>query len=574
MGNNVHFEVFKRQGAGGWSLVEVRDRRDDALALAHELEKSGATGVKVVKETYNDQTGDYLSLAVYEHGEKKKTKGKSVQEDVPSTPCFKVDDLYSYHARKTIASLIPDFLSHNCVTVTELGHRADLLEKLEATGTLLQHAVQRVAVAQAAESEGQLPKIIRSLHELVTQLFHRVYRDDEKGRYLACKPGEFHALATKLVEQSDGGYLLNGAITCYLRPARRWDEKVRMLMVLMAETKAGDAGATLLLTSIDALISELLGGAAGLRELIGAKSNHGEALMALIRLFLGREPENGDGREGLVALTAEFRADTLPNARVAIAQRIIAEIRSFKRLVPNSLEEEFRMLRQIANSVVMGVGKYLSHEDLVQAFVLRSQRLITNECLSPYLNGELPDIKLERILFVEENIIGAENKRRLYDFVTPVITGSQFEEYFQSAKTPLLQRLARLEALRVRTVRSSFTELQKAELADALDRIAASVEAKNRLFDSIDKRSGSPTDKAFTLIKLLASNTLTAPRLTTRAREMVIGYAGKPGFLTGYVAQSSQNGSPPNRETMIADLMGILERAGITPETGLKNIAA
>jgi hypothetical protein len=573
MAHNVHFEIFKRQGSGGWTLVEVRDRRDDALAYAHELEKAGATGVKVVKETYNEQSGDYLSLKIYEHGEKK-MKPKPAQEDVPTSPCFKVDDLYSYHARKTIALLIPDFLAHNCVTVTELGHRADLLEKLEATGTLLQHAVQRVAVAQAASGENQLAKIIRTLHELVTQLVHRVYRDDEKGRFVDCKPGQFRALAAKYAASSDGKYLLNGAISRYLRPAKRWDDKVRLLMALMPEAKADDGGAKLLLVAIDCLISELLGGAAGLRELIGAKSSHGDALMALIRLYLGREPEEAGGREGLVALTKEFGVDSLPNARVAIATRIVAEIRSFKRLVPNSLEDELRTLRQIANLVVMGVGKYLSHEDLVQAFVLRSQRLITNECLAPYLSGATPDVKLDRILFVEENIIGAENKRRLFDFVTPIVTSGDFGEYFQTSKVPLLQRLAGLENLRAKVMRSGFLETQKSGVADTLDRVAAAVEAKNRLFESIDRRPTSPTEKAFTLIKLLSANALTAPRLTSRAREMVISYAGKPGFLSGYIAQTSPTGSTPDRDAMVADLMQILERAGITPQTGLKTIAA
>jgi hypothetical protein len=573
MSHHVHYEIFRRQGAGGWSLVEVRERRDDALSYAHELEKSGATGVKVVKETYDEDSGDYLSLKIYEHGEKK-VKTKPAQEDVPASPCFKVDDLYSYHARKTIGSLIPDYLAHNQVTVTELCHRADLLEKLEATGTLLQHAIQRVAVAQAASGETQLTQIIRSLHELTTQAFHRVYRDDEKGRFPEIKPGDFATQAGKLAGQSDGRYFLNGSIARYLAPAKCWDDKVRMLMALMAETKAETPGAQLLLDAIDSLISEVLSGSAGLRELIGVKTQHGDALMGLIKLFLGRAPEDTEAGQGLAALSAQFSQDGLPNARVAIAQRIVAEIRSFKRLCPHSLEDELKSLRQIANLVVLGVGKYLSHEDLVQAFVLRSQRLITNECLAPYLNGETPDVRLERILFVEENIIGAENKRRLAAFVTPVITGNQFEEFFQSPRTPLLQRLARLESLRDRVMQSGFQDNQKSEISDTIDRVAAAVEAKGRLFESIEKREAGPTEKAITLLKLLSSKSLTAPRLTTKARTMVIAYVGRPGFLTGYVAQSSRNGATPDHDAMVADLMRLLERAGITRETGLKNIAA
>ena len=574
MAQSVHYEIFRRQGVtGGWSLVEVRDRREDALKCAQELEKSGATGVKVVKETYNEDTGDYLSLKIYEHGHNK-LKIKPQQEDAPSSPCFKPDDLYSYHARKTIASLLPDFLAHHKVTVTELGHRADLLEKLEATGTVLQHAIQRVAVAQAAAGENQLATIIRRLHELTTQVFHRVFKDDDKGRFAVCKPGEFAQLAAKLAGSSEGRYLLNGAIAHYLKDSTGWDDKVHKLMLLMDEAKAENAGAQLLLTAIDTLISEVLGGAAGLRELIGAKNNHGDAVMSLVKLYLGKEPDITEGREGLTALTQQFRADTLPNARVAIALRIVAEIRSFKRLVPHSLEEEFRTLRQIANLVVTGIGKYLSHEDLVNAFVLRSQRLITNECLAPYLDGVTPDVKLERILFVEENVIGAENKRRLAAFVTPIITSAQFEEHFQSPKLPLMQRLAQLETLRGRVGQAGFQENLRNEIADTLDKVAAAVESRNKLFDSIERRDASPAEKAGTLIRLLTANTLTAPRLTTKARAMILTYIGKPGFLTGYVASATKDGVPLDRDAAVADLMRVLEKAGITPQTGLKSIAA
>lgn len=571
--SNVHFEIFKRQGAGSWSLVEVREKRDEALSYANDLVANGATGVKVIKETLNETTGDYLSLKIFEHGEVK-AKARSKHEDIPSAPCFRPDDLYSYHARKTIAVLIPDFLAHHKVTVTELGHRADLLERLEATGTLLQHAIQRVAVSQAASGENQLAHIIRGLHDLTTQIFHRVYRDAEKGRFAACKPGQFVPLAAKLMDAGDGKYLLNGAVAKYLKDAKSWDDKVAMLIGLIDETREPTPGAQLLLAVIDNLISEILGGPAGLKELIGAKTSHGEALMALVKLFLGREPDVCEGRDGLTALTKEFAADTLPNARVAIAQRIIAEIRSFKRLAPESLEDELRTLRQIANLVVMGIGKYLSHEELIAAFVLRSQRLVTNETLAPYLNGESPDVKLDRILFVEENVIGAENKRRLADFITPIVTGPQFEEMYQSSKLPLVQRLQQLAALRDRVMGSNFQENQKAEIADTIDKVAAAVEARNRLFESIDKRNAGPTEKAFTLIKLLASNSLTAPRLAGRARDMVIGYAARPGFLSGYIAQTSPNGAPADRDAMVADLMRLLERAGITPQTGLKNIAA
>src|SRR6202000_56000 len=114
-----------------------------------------------------------------------------------------------------------------------------------------------------------------------------------------------------------------------------------------------------------------------------------DMLRKLVTLFLGKTPAGA--AEGLAALTRHFAADDLPEARTAVANRIVAEFKANKRLMPDSLVEELKALRSIANSIVMGVGKYLSHEDLVAAFTLRSERLVINEVLAPYLEGAAPD---------------------------------------------------------------------------------------------------------------------------------------------------------------------------------------
>ena len=154
MAREIHYEVFRRVGAkGGWTLHEVVNSRDVALTMAQELMASEKdTGVKVVKETYNDETGDFLTLKIFEDGHNQ-MKVTPAQEEAPhALPCFKPEDLYSYHARTTMSRLLVDYLSRNKITITELIHRADLLEKLEATGTMYQFAIQKVAVAQAANT--------------------------------------------------------------------------------------------------------------------------------------------------------------------------------------------------------------------------------------------------------------------------------------------------------------------------------------------------------------------------------------------------------------------------------------
>ncbi len=576
MAREIHYEVFRRVGAkGGWSLHEVVSSRDIALTMAQELMTGEqATGVKVVKETYNDETGDYLTLKIFEDGHNQ-MRVAPAQEEAPHTlPCFKPDDLYSYHARATMSRLLIEYLARNKITITELIHRADMLEKLEATGTLLQHAIQKVAVAQAATTTTGVQKIIKSLNELTTQAFNRVYRDQRKGLFPDPRSDQFSELAQQLSVQGDAAYVFNGALARHLKEAKGWDEKVLMLIAIMENAPSQDAPRNLVLSSVDAILSEILGGSAALHELIGPAENLGQALNHLVTLFLGKMPSEESTGKGLVALSHHFAADNLPEARTAIANRIIAEFKSNKRLCPESLVDELKTLRAMANRIVLGVGKYLSHEDLIAAFTLRSRRLVVQEAVGKFIAESGPDEKIERILFIEDNIIGAENKRQLSTYILPVVTSENFQGFFHDPKLPILHRLQRLANLQARVRRSGFIDVTREEISNRLDMLAVQMEARGRLFDSIQARATSPVERAQSLLKLATGGMLTEGVLATRARALILGHLSQPGFLTGYMATQAKPGEAPDNEKAMADLMDTLGRAGITAETGLKSIAA
>jgi hypothetical protein len=577
MPNQIHYEVFRRVGAkGGWSLVEVVVGRDAALKLAQTMmAEERATGVKVVKETYNDETGDYLSLKIFEEGhDSSRLSVPAAAEDAPQTlPCFKPDDLYSYHARATIGRLLGDFLGRNKITVTELIHRADMLEKLEATGTVYQFAIQKIAVAQAANSTSSVQHIVKSLNDLVTKACNRVYRDQRAGKFPDPLPEQFAILAAKLTGHADGFYLFNGALARHLKDCRGWDEKVFRLLSIMEMAPQDDGPRKLILSSIDAILAELLGGSSALRELLGPSENLADMLRKLVDLFLGKS--RAGSADGLALLTRHFAADDLPEARTAIANRIVAEFKSNKRLMPDSLVEELKALRSIANSIVMGVGKYLSHDDLIAAFTLRSERLVMPEVLGPYLDGATPDEKVERMLFVEDNIIGAKNKRTLAVLIMPLIASAPFDTYFQDTKLSPVKRLQKLASLQGRIRRCGFIDVTRAEMAEKLDRLAVAVEARAKLLDSIKARPTIHVEKATTLIKLTAQGVFTEVALANKARQLILSYLSQPGFLAGYLAQLPRDkDTPADSQAAMNELIGDLAKAGITAETGLKSIAA
>ncbi len=151
-------------------------------------------------------------------------------------PCFKPDDLYSYHARATIARLLYDFLARQKLTVTELIHRADALERLEATGTLFQHCVQKIAVAQASSTTTSVQQIIKNLNDLTSKAIARVYRDLRR-KYFPGDGGRDNSvrLPKSSPRNPDGLYFLNGAFAHYLGEAKTWNEKLLGLLALMLE---------------------------------------------------------------------------------------------------------------------------------------------------------------------------------------------------------------------------------------------------------------------------------------------------------------------------------------------------
>ena len=576
MAREIHYEVFRRVGAkGGWTLHEVVNSRDVALTMAQELMASEKdTGVKVVKETYNDETGDFLTLKIFEDGHNQ-MKVTPAQEEAPhALPCFKPEDLYSYHARTTMSRLLVDYLSRNKITITELIHRADLLEKLEATGTMYQFAIQKVAVAQAANTTTGVQQIVKSLNELTTKALHRVYRDQRKGLFPNPASHQFAELAQSLKGQGNAAYIFNGALARHLKDAKGWDEKVLMLITIMENAPTDEEARKLVLSSIDAILAETLGGSAALHELMGAAENLGQALNNLVTLFLGKEPEGESRGKGLAALTHHFAADDLPEARTAVANRVIAEFKSSKRLCPDSLVQELKTLRSIANRIVLGIGKYLSHEDLIAAFTLRSKRLVVQEAVGQFIADASPDEKVDRILFVEDNIIGAENKRQLANYVMPVLNSAAFENTFHNPKVPLLQRLQRLTQLQTRVRRSGFIDVTRDEISGRIDQLAVQVEARGKLLESIQARPGSAVEKAQTLLKLMVGGTLTEGVLAGKGRTMILNCLSQPGFFTGYMSAQAKEGEAPDSEKLMGELMETLGKIGINAETSLKSIAA
>jgi hypothetical protein len=491
-------------------------------------------------------------------------------DDLDTSPaCSSIDDLYSPPARAAIARVLGDWLTRNKLTVTELLHSAQALQRLDSQGTAMQHAIQKIAVARAGGRAKPVTQLIRDLDELCANAIRRVYKDEKDGVFER-KPDRFGAFAEQLSGSPDGDYRLNGMLAKHIGNASTWDAKLALLLGLADALPAdGEPGARQL-TAIDAMVAEMLANAAALAELLGPNPDLGHALLSLCALFLGADSE---GRSPAAnRLAGFFQRDVLTEARAAVAARILSELKNMKRLCPSSWDAELTMLRRLSDTLVEACGKYLSHEDLIEIFAARSRRIVAHEPLFQLLqDARSTDEKIERLLAIEANIIGAENKRELSTFILPLIGARAFEEQLAGGVLPKLKRVAELQR---RVLQSGFQDVQKNQLATALDSVAKGIEERAQLLASLQTRIREPVARAQALLKLCHSGAVTQGELQEKVHRLMMATLSTRGFFAAYVAhQEKTTKARVDRSATLNELTFELRKAGIAPEEAVRMLA-
>ena len=97
--------------------------------------------------------------------------------------CVSPADLYTGHARERIGDLLEGWLARHKATPWELLHRPDLIERLEASGIELQHAIQKVAVPEAQARGRAVHEMMRHFQQLTDRAIERVLKDGRKGAF-------------------------------------------------------------------------------------------------------------------------------------------------------------------------------------------------------------------------------------------------------------------------------------------------------------------------------------------------------------------------------------------------------
>lgn len=549
----VHYEVFVRVSVTApWRLELASEHRDQAVTLAEEmLADKRAVSVRVTKETLDRETMEFNSVTLFTKGVPEPVRKTRERAASAEPPCRAPADLYASHARETIGRVLEDWLRRNRATAFELLHRPDLIEKLEASGVELQHAIQKIAVPESQATGQAVHDVMRAYQRLVEQAIERVIQTGRKGRFADLSRESIGDVARRIAGEPDRSYLLGGAICGALARAGRPSEKVGFLLDIVEAAPDEPQPLALIRVVVEQPLAEILASPEGLADVLGPELDLGANLAALTRLAAPDEVEALIRMEpGLAkqipALTGpaerlgqQMRAGAFKMLGAYIARRVIKELTGPRRLRPADASGEIDILRALAMALTASAGRLLSLDEVQEAFQARSKSIVTADFVEAYLKAcTSARGEAEQLVRLCENVTGSANKREAARWLLACVAALRFEKEARHSPESPAASLAGLAALQ-RSVRGAgLNEADTGQIVRKLGEIGALVEADARICDQIARAPAPPAQKLTLLLRLALGEAAPFGGATERAKAEVMR------FLKGPAAREALAASP------------------------------
>lgn len=528
----IHYELFvRRQPGSGWVLDLASEDRARVVEAAEELLANGVVAaVRVSKEVLDPETREFRSVTILNKGAPERGKARKPTEQRDPL-CVSPQDLYTLHARERIGRLLDGWLARHRATPFELLHRADLAERLDASGVELQHAVQKVSVPEAQARGVGVHEIIRVFQGLIERTVQRLLRDQRRGAFPDFNREPFAEAVARLGPEPERAYLLGGGVAAYLSGCANWAEKIDRLLDLADAAPTEPAARAAALGVIEPLLVEIVGGRAGLADLLGAELDPGDMLAAITRLAGARPVEMVIAIEPQVArvmpalpaaagrLAGWLDGPQFETVRAALAQRVLRELVGPRRLKPGDPEGEIAILRALAMALTAADGRILALDDIHAAFSARSGLLVASDFVEALLGSDRgAREEVELLIRLAENVTGGANKRQAARWLAANISALKFEKELRDGPDTPPARLAMLAELQRAIGRAGLPDEDCANLQARLGELGGLIEADSRLVTLLVRAQAPAVHRLNLLLRLAVGEAAPLGPAADRAR--------------------------------------------------------
>lgn len=549
--NNVHYEILGQRGTT-WTILAVADDQDEAIEKAKEAQSS-YRAVKVMRERFDKDTNTYRSGQIFFSGTKTKPS-KFDPEEMPSV-CWKVEDFYSYEGRRGINRLLRSELVDWGITATELIHSLDHIEKLQDNGTSLQRAVQQTAIVQVRETGQGVQERIKQIYKLIDRGVKILRREAPSFPVIGSKG--LDSVVAEINAGEDRTFLLHGALVEHLKTSSTYAEKMtRLLGMLRTDHPAWVHEVA------DNFVSELLSLGKVIHLLVGDRENLKEEMAATAALVIGKaDPEDKLYTPEARMVNRLIAAGKLNSTQQSLTRYLIENMKGKKRLVGGDVDAESAAVRALADALTKSDGSWVGEVPMMEAAGKRCARWLHPEAISEYLAAlETPDEKSARLLTLERNIIGNANRRKLAEFLVPIVISPQAELFLTREGGSVTERLLRLRRMQIQVLNSSLQDMYRRKLAEKIDDYACKVIRNAKLIERVTAGEGSVVEKCFRLLRMLVENYFTLGKATNMVRDAIRRCLAAPEFIGGFLETAA---TKQEKLQKLEALQKLLKQAGI-----------
>ncbi len=519
MAGPVHYELYHRKTPPApWTLLIATEDRKHAIEQAEEILKDQrAVAVRVTKETLDPDTMEFSSITVMTRGAPEPAKKRLVSADDSRPNCNAPADLYAPHARELLGRVLEDWLMRQGATPFELLHRPDLVERLEASGVELQHAIQKVAIPESQATGQATHELVRHYQRLAEKAMERVIAAGRAQTFADLEHRSLADVAHRLAGSADRAFVIGGTIAGALKGVRGARPRLDKLMDLADRAPMDGPPRALVMVALEQMVSELLAARTSLAEVLGPSLDQGGSLAAVVRMVAPREIDAliaHDPRMALLMpvvdgpaarLGERLAAGEYPILASSLARMVLRELMGPRRLRPSDAAGEIDILRTLAMALTATAGRLLTLDEVQSAFVERSRSLITADFVAAYVSGcDTVLCEAEQLSRLCENVTGAANKRSAARWMLACVNSLRFESEMRGSGPVATQKLQTLAGLQRAVRASALGEHDEAQICAAVGVVGGTVEAEAKLCAQI-ARAGVPVPRKLAMLLRLAA---------------------------------------------------------------------
>ncbi|KAF0222537.1 MAG: hypothetical protein FD176_2603 [Rhodospirillaceae bacterium] len=485
-----------------------------------------------------------------------------VKIDEAPPKCEAPTDYYGAQSRAVTNRLFRNYMEKAYVTPTELMHNYKELKRLQDKDTLLPSAVDRVAMLQTKEGEGDSKTRREEIFKSLDEMSAKARRAD--GMKLPKLNGAFKDMydhvAGLATEPTEADFLAMVVLSRDLVDVRSWAGKLERLCALAAAE-----GDTHSLALLDGVIADVLGSNV-VQEILGFQPSLAAAICAMLDLAEGKfVSDKSELGESAALLNELFKQQKLPESRNILIDRAHRQLRSPNPLYRNDPGKERDAFIQVVGRM-LGPDGPLFGADTAEALTTRYTRMLdeggTKGMTIAIANcfNVMPDIAygIMYLCDLAASSIGPDHSADIMGHFQRVLSCVSILRLCQRGLTPR-DKMGRATAAHRSMQRSPFPAAMKEKVCAHIDAILERYLIEEQIIEKLDHQDSHLRDRAVRLVQFCAAGVLPEGKSMTRARERILALLRQPSFDAHFIDGIAD---PAKAQKALRDFHVLLVRAG------------